>query len=110
MKIRTRGQLLKEYKKKTGNLPPIVVGINNKELMENVQTIIMSSYLDGYSKAKRKYKDKYKQEINELKNENLEVKKNLDSIQNSQIALANRIGFVKAFEESNKQQLNGEEK
>lgn len=104
----TRNETFEKYKKISGTLPPIVMGIQEKNLQEEVQLMIAESYLDGYKKGKKKYKrfkGKYLHEVFEkekLQKEVEQLKKNNESLQDKQIAMANRLGFIEAYENSKK--------
>lgn len=61
MKTLSKKETFEKYEKISGQKPPIVMGIQNNNLQEAVQLMIAESYLEGYSKGKKKYKRfKYK--------------------------------------------------
>lgn len=98
--------IFEKYTKITGSLPPIIIGIENKELQEIVQLVIAESYIDGFKKGKKVYKrfkskfleeriekEKLQEEIEKLKIDN-------ESLQEKQIASMNRFGFVNVLDKA----------
>ena len=104
-KILTKHERFHKYIKLHNSLPPIIPDLKDNQTAENVQIIIIDSFLDGYKKAKTKFKKKIiklKKENELLKKEIENLKSNNETLQNKQIATANRFGFLDAYEKASK--------
>ena len=99
MKGLTKKEIFDKYKKISGTLPPYVMEVQNENLQEEVRTFIAEAYLDGYKKGKKKYK-RFKTKFLELRDENEQLKKQLESFQDKQVATVNRLEMMKAIEQS----------
>ena len=102
--ISKKTETINKYKKLSGHMPPIIMGISDEILQETLSLILAEQYLDGYKKGKKKYK-RFKHKFvgvsfdNErLKIEIEELTKKVESLQEKQIANVNRMEFMKAVD------------
>lgn len=99
----TRQQTIERFKKISGTLPPIIVGVEDEYLQKTIQLIIAEFYLEGYRKGKKKYK-RFKTKFVKAQKEIERLNANNESLQEKQIATANRFGFITSLDNVLKKQ------